>query len=131
MFFRTIALFAAPLAILTGCSSTMKQEDLEARTAMAVGRSVGQFTITDRTEDTGGRINYTVNVKNGGSYRCYLYGATAFQKAMSFGQTPHSDAVCNAVVGGQSRSGSKAPAAAGDRNSGGQCNALMKAAGRC
>lgn len=43
----------------------------------------------------------------------------------------NSDAVCNAVVGGQNRSGSKAPAAAGDRNSAGQCNALMKAAGRC
>ena len=68
-----------------------------------------------------------MNVKNGGSYRCYLYGATAFQKAMSFGQTPHSDAVCNAVVGGQNRSGSKSPEAAGDRNSGGQCNALIKA----
>ena len=36
MFFRAIALVAAPLAILTGCSSTMKQEDLEARTATTV-----------------------------------------------------------------------------------------------
>lgn len=133
MLFRSIALITAPLVLLTGCASTMSQEDLESRTAQAVGRSVGQFTITDRSEDTGGRVNYTVNVRNGGTYRCYLYGATAFQKVMSFGQTPHSDAVCNAMAGGESRGGSKSPSATSDRgrSSGGECNALMKAAGRC
>lgn len=127
MRFQAIALVSVNLAFLAGCASTMSQEDLEARTAQAVGRSVGQFTITDRTEETGGRVNYTVNVKGGGAYRCYLYGATGFQRAMSFGQTPHSDAVCNAVANG------KAPAASGDRSrsGGGPCNALTKAAGRC
>lgn len=126
-------IFLASLAFLAGCSSTINQEYLEERTAQAVGRSVGQFTIVDRTEETGGRINYTVYVKNGGSFRCYLYGATGFQKAMSFGQTPHSDAVCSAVAGGQGRSGKKAPQTSPDRsNSGGaECSALTRAAGRC
>jgi hypothetical protein len=126
-------IFLASLAFLAGCSSTINQEDLEERTAQAVGRSVGQFTIADRTEETGGRINYTVYVKNGGAFRCYLYGATGFQKAMSFGQTPHSDAVCSAVAGGQGRSGKKAPQTSPDRgNSGGaECSALTRAAGRC
>lgn len=126
MTFRSIALASATLALLSGCASTMTQDELESRTAQAVGRSVGQFTISDRTEETGGRVNYTVNLKGGGSYRCYLYGATGFQRAMSFGQTPHSDAICNAVGGG------KTPAASGERSrSGGECNALLRSAGRC
>lgn len=99
---RPALLWAAPaiaaLALLSGCASTLDQRGLEQRTAQAIGRSVGQFSITDREEETGGRINYTVNTLDGMAYRCYLYGATGFQKAMSFGQTPHSDAICTAMV---------------------------------
>ena len=129
----------AALALLAGCASTLDQRGLEQRTAQAIGRSVGQFSITDREEETGGRINYTVNTLDGMAYRCYLYGATGFQKAMSFGQTPHSDAICTAMVA--SKSGSSSPAAAAPaaapapaargRSAGPECNALLKAAGRC
>ncbi len=79
----------------------------------------------ERTEVTGGRINYNVNTKDGGTYRCYMYSATGFQKAMSFGMTPHSDAICTAMAG--------TPAVNGQRsnNSGSTCNALLQAAGRC
>lgn len=133
MLLRPTLSLAASLAFLTGCSSTINQEDLEERTAQAIGRSVGQFTIADRTEETGGRINYTAYVRSGGSYRCYLYGATGFQKAMSFGQTPHSEAICKAVSNGQSRTNNMAPSTAGERgrSGGGECNALARAAGRC
>jgi hypothetical protein len=131
MYSRTIAFFVVTVASLTGCASTMKQEELEARTAQAVGRPVGQFSITDRSEETGGRINYTVNVRGGGAYRCYLYGATSFQKVMSFGQTPHSDAVCSAVSGSPGRSDNKPNAGERGRSGGAECSALMKAAGRC
>lgn len=140
---RPALLWAAPavtaLALLSGCASTLDQRGLEQRTAQAIGRSVGQFSITDREEETGGRINYTVNTLDGMAYRCYLYGATGFQKAMSFGQTPHSDAICTAMVA--SKSGSSSPAAvapaaapapaARGRSAGPECNALLKAAGRC
>ena len=103
------------------------------RTAQAIGRSVDQFSITDRSEEAGGRINYTVNTRDGAAYRCYLYGATGFQKAMSFGQTPHSDAICTAVAGGKRGGGHDGPAAAdrSGRSAGGECNALLRAAGRC
>lgn len=126
----------AALALLSGCASTLDQKGLEQRTGQAIGRSVGQFTITDREEETGGRINYTVNTLDGMAYRCYLYGATGFQKAMSFGQTPHSDAVCTAMVAGKNSStnpGGTAPAApaARGRSAAPECNALLKAAGRC
>ena len=133
MHIRPIAPLAAALALLAGCAATISQEALEQRTAQAIGRTVGQFTITDRSEETGGRINYTVNTRDGVAFRCYLVGATGFQKAMSFGQTPHSDAVCVTMVGGKSGSGNQAPAATGQsgRSAGPECNALLRAAGRC
>lgn len=147
---------AAALTLLGGCASTLDEGGLEQRTAQAVGRPAGQFSITDRHEESGGRLNYTVNTRDGSTFRCYLYGPTGFQKAMSFGQTPHSDAVCTAMVGSaagnNSRSGigsanpsrsdanaptsapATAPAAAPqqrDRAAAKDCNALLRAAGRC
>lgn len=133
MHIRLIAPLATALALLAGCAATINQEGLEQRTAQAIGRSVGQFAITDRSEETGGRINYTVNTRDGATYRCYLYGATGFQKAMSFGQTPHSDAICTAMAGSKSGNADRGPSATDQkaRSTGGDCNALLRAAGRC
>lgn len=130
---RTFAPLAGALALLAGCAPTINQDGLEQRTAQAIGRTVGQFTITDRSEETGGRINYTVNTRDGATYRCYLYGASGLQRAVTFGQTPHSDAICTAMVGGQRGSGNVAPAATAPRgrSPGGNCNAFLQAAGRC
>lgn len=129
-----MACVAATLWLLTGCASTLDQSGLEQRTAQAIGRAAGQFTITDRQEETGGRVNYTVNTLDGVNYRCYVYGATGFQKAMTFGQTPHSDAICTAMVASPGNSGKPAPAAAAEqrgRSAGKECNALLRTAGRC
>ncbi len=119
---RPFATFVIAMTLLAGCAATVDQKGLEQRTAQAIGRPVGQFDISDRTEEAGGRINYTVNTREGRTFRCYMYGATGLQKAVTFGQTPHSDAICTAMAGGQGRGTSQPPAA---------CNALMKAAGRC
>lgn len=124
----------ATVALLTGCASTLDQSGLEQRTGQAIGRTAGQFTITDRQEETGGRVNYTVNTRDGATYRCYVYGATGFQKAMTFGQTPHSDAICTAMVGSAGNGGAQAPAAAAQpqgRSAAKECNALLRTAGRC
>lgn len=86
-------------AALVGCAATIPQQGIEQRTSQAIGKSVGSFTISDQTTSTGGRIDYTVKTDKGGVYRCYLYSATKFQKAMSFGQTPDSDAICTAMDG--------------------------------
>lgn len=110
-------LFATTLG---GCAATIDQDGLAQRTASAIGRPVGSFTIAETSEETGGRINYTVKTRDGASYRCYLYSATTFQSVMTFGQTPHSDAICSAM----GRGAAPAPAAA-------TCNALLKAAGKC
>lgn len=110
-----------PLVLaFAGCAATINQEGLEQRTSAAVGRPVGSFTISDKTEEGGGRINYSVKTRDGASYQCYLYSATGFQKAMSFGQTPNSDAICSAM--GKGNAAATAPAT---------CNALLKAAGKC
>jgi hypothetical protein len=124
MYLRPIAALTTAVLLLSGCAATIDQGGLDQRTAQAIGQPTGQFTITERSEETGGRINYTVNTKSGGTYRCYMYSATAFQKAMSFGQTPHSDAICTTMAG--------TPAVSERSNtSGGTCNALLQAAGRC
>ncbi len=130
---RPIGPLAAALALLAGCAPTISQDGLEQRTAQAIGRSVGQFTIADRSEETGGRINYTVTTRDGAAYRCYMYGATGLQQAVTFGQTPHSDAICTAMAGGPRGSGNEAPATTGQRgrSADGDCNALLRTAGRC
>ena len=107
-----------PLALgLAGCAATVDQGGIEQRTAMAIGRPAGSFTISNQTEGTGGRIDYSVKTREGANFQCYMYSATTFQKVMSFGQTPHSDAICTAMGGAGA-----APAS---------CNALNKAAGKC
>ncbi len=133
MAIRPTVPLAAALSLLAGCAPTISQDGLEQRTGQAIGRTVGQFAITDRSEETGGRINYTVNTRDGAAYRCTLYGATGFQNAVSFGQIPHSDAVCTAMASGQGGSGNAGPAATGQggRSAGGNCNALSRTAGRC
>lgn len=124
---------ATAAALLAGCATTAGQETLVQRTAQAIGRSVGQFTISDRTDETSGRINFLVNTRDGAAYSCYLIGATGFQKAMTIGQIPHSDAICTAKVGGQARGVNPSPAAASQPGgrAGEACNALLRAAGRC
>lgn len=132
MSLKKFTLLMSALA-LTGCAATIDETGLEQRTAQAIGHSVGQFTISDRSEETGGRINYTVQTADRKTYRCYLYGATGFQRAMSFGQTPHSDAVCTPMVTRQGGAAGREPGGAtpSTKGEGGACNALLRAAGRC
>lgn len=96
-----VAPIVVALLLTTGCAATIDTQSLEQLTAQALGRSVGQFDITERTEETGGRIHYTVTTRDGVAYGCHLYGVTGFQKAMSFGQIPNSDALCTRKVAGQ------------------------------
>lgn len=100
---RIALTFVASLAALTatGCAAVIDQSTIEQRTASAIGRPAGSFTISNQVEGTGGRIDYRVKAKDGAEFQCYLYSATAFQRVMSFGQTPHSDAICSGMGGAQ------------------------------
>ena len=111
-----VALLPIVLA-LAGCAATITQDGVEQRTSIAIGRPAGSFTISNQTEGSAGRIDYSVKTKDGKTFTCYMYSATGFQRGMSFGQTPHSDAICIAQAGAIAVEAS--------------CNALDKAAGRC
>jgi hypothetical protein len=67
MYLLPITALTTALLLLSGCAATINQSGLEQRTAQAIGQPTGQFTITERTEETGGRINYNVSTKNGGT----------------------------------------------------------------
>jgi hypothetical protein len=109
---------------LSACAATVSQDGLEQRTSAAIKRDVGAFTITKTGEESGGRINYTAKTRDGVTYQCYMYSATGFQKAMSFGQTPHSDAICTQMGRGAAQPGADSKPAP-------TCNPLLKAAGKC
>lgn len=119
--FATAGLIAVAALSLAGCAATITQDGLAQTTSQAIGRQVGDFTISDKTEGTGGRIDYKVRTRDGVEYSCLMYSATGFQKAMSFGQTPNSSALCTQMTKGGTPAA--APPAA--------CNALLKAAGKC
>ena len=122
---RTLSACAASLLVLCGCATTVTQQGIEQRTSQAIGREVGTFTISDQQKEEGsnGRINYRVRTREGASYSCYMYSPSQFTKAMTFGQTPQSDAICTAMAG----QGGGGAAAAGPAS----CNALLRAAIRC
>ena len=129
-----LAALITTMLVATGCASTLDQEGLEQRTAQAICRSSCDDHRALRQEATRRCANHTATTRDGASYRCYLYGATGFQKAMSFGQTPHSDAICTAMVGRPGNGGAQAPATAAQpqgRGAAKECNALLRTAGRC
>lgn len=115
---RISLLLLASATITIGCAAVVTPDGIAQRASQATGLPVGSFTITDQVEGGAGRIDFTVATTSGPTYRCYMYSATGFQRAMSFGQTPHSDAICTAMKG--SATPAKSP-----------CDALSKAAGRC
>lgn len=124
---RISSMCAASLLVLCGCGTTVTQQGIEQRTSQAIGREVGTFTISDQQKEEGsnGRINYRVRTREGASYSCYMYSPSQFTKAMTFGQTPQSDAICTAMAGqGGGGAATAAPAPA-------SCNALLRAAKRC
>ena len=119
---------ALPAAVLAGCAATsVPQDKLAQRTATAIGRDVGSFTIANQQMEDGGRLNYTVTAQDGAAYQCYIYEAPGVLKVTSLGMAPTtSDAICTPRATGRS-AGVAARQAPANPN----CNALLKAAGKC
>lgn len=98
---------ACALVLPVGCAVAFSQEGFEQRTAQAIGRSVSQFAITtDRSEETGGRVNYIANTRDGVPHRCCLVAASGFVQAVSSGQGTFSEAIFISRKRGESGSGS-------------------------
>lgn len=114
----TLLLLLAAATGGVGCAAVITKDGIEQRAAQATGVPVGSFNITDQTAGDAGRIDFTMKTQAGATYRCYLYSATGFQRAMTLGQTPHSDAICTKMGGAATPSRST-------------CDALSKAAGKC
>lgn len=101
---------------VTGCASMAVTSDaLTQHTAKALSLTPSEFAISHRVDD-GVRTNYTVTTNQGATYRCYVTGS------LTVTGRNVSDAVC-------------APAGADsvepDAGDSGECNALLKAAGKC
>jgi hypothetical protein len=102
---------------ITGCASVAVTNDaIEQRTAATLGLQPGTFTISDRVND-GVQSRYNVTTKHGKHYNCYVTGA------MSYTGRVVSDAICN-EAGKAAKTSKQAEGAK-------ECNALLKAAGKC
>lgn len=69
---KTASSRAAPFAIAlvatrpgAGCAAVIDQGTIEQRTALAIGRPPGSFTVANQVEDAGGGIDYRVRTKDG------------------------------------------------------------------
>ena len=123
-FFRLCLLAATAVcaAVLAGCASTAVTEDaLQRNTAFALSLDASAFTISDRV-DEGVKTSYRVRTQGGRLYSCYVTGVVSVT-----GRTV-SDAICSEIGRpGAARAATPSARPATAPN----CNALLRAAGRC
>jgi hypothetical protein len=110
----------AVLVTLIGCASVAVSNDaIETNTAQALGLQKGAFEVTDRV-DEGLKSTYNVRTVKGRTYSCYVTGTISVMGRVV------SDAMCS-----ETGKGVKPGAAPATQTSPKECNALLKAAGRC
>lgn len=118
MSFKKILGAVAAISLLAGCASVAVNEDaLTQRTSLSLGLAPNQFTISNRI-DSGVRTDYSVRTSAGRVYACYVAGTVSVMGRMV------SDALCTEMQSGDARG--KTPVAPQAN-----CNALLKAAGKC
>ena len=111
----------AAVMMLTACGQIAKQTTSEAtmldKAEMATGIDASKLTVVkDSVTASVDALNYKVRAKNGATYRCYF--------TTSFGFT--SDAICTPLD-----KAAKANQKKKQKDNAGNCNALLRAAGRC
>jgi hypothetical protein len=118
-FKRSLATCAVALAA-AGCASfAVSNEAIETNTAQSLGLQKGSFIVSDRV-DEGVKSSYAVKTNKGRTYSCYVTGGVSVMGRVV------SDAICSDTTA--SAKGSVQPAAPQPQK---DCNALLKAAGRC
>lgn len=94
--------------------------------AFAIGREVGDFTVTTQQEGEapGGykRTDYKLKTNDGTNYQCYILEPSGLGKVMTWGMASGTDAVCSEVSGSSNNSGNPI-----NKN----CNDLLRAAKKC
>lgn len=118
----TLAALAAAIVSLTGCAAIDKATTSEAtlldKAEFATGIEASQLSVVPGSvQGSLDAVEYKVKTKKGQVYRCYYTSMIAVK----------SDAVCTAV----SKGGKAEQAARKRKAANGECNALLRAAGRC
>lgn len=122
----SLAAVAAAAVLMTGCASIAVSGDaIEQNTARALGLAPGSFTVSNRADD-GVKTTYNVETQAGRRYGCYVTGTVSMMGRVV------SDAMCTEQAGGRAQA-ARAPAAtpAAAPAPAPECNALLRAAGRC
>lgn len=98
----------------------------EKKISMAIGQEVGRFKIADQQKadaPTGfNGIQYTVKTQTGKTYKCEILEPSGVGKLMSLGMLSGASAVCTDFTTGSVDQG---------KTNNLNCNALLKAAGKC
>ncbi|CAI8732452.1 MULTISPECIES: hypothetical protein [Methylococcus] len=117
-------LLLIPVVLACGCTGVkLKPEDIDKKTSFAIGREIGQFSISNVVNEGGAatsKTTYDARTKDGAFYKCYIVDSGCLTKVVTFGMSGTSDAVCAQMEGNASKS-KPAPA----------CNDLLRAAGQC
>jgi hypothetical protein len=113
----------------TNTTATASREDnskAEKKISMAIGEEVTSFTITDQQKvDAPAGFDgtqYSVKTKAGKTFKCEILEPSGFGKAISFGMSSGAGAMCTDFTKGSKEQGKTNQA---------NCNALLKAAGKC
>ena len=93
---------------------------------MAIGREVGNFKITNSqaTEAPTGYngTQYTVKTDDGATFKCEILEPSGLGQVASWGMASGADAMCTDFTRGSSDIG---------KTNNANCNALLRAAGKC
>lgn len=131
----TIAALLVPLSTaFYGCASspsessvaTRNNSQAEKKISMAIGQEIADFSIVNQvnTDAPMGYVGtqYTVNTKNGKTYKCEILENSGFGKVITFGTGVGAGAMCTDFTKGSKDAG---------KTNAASCNALLKAAGKC
>ena len=107
-------------------ASTDDSAKAQKKISMAIGKEVGEFTITgqQKIDAPAGYdgTQYAVKTNSGKSYKCEILEMSGFGKAMTWGMGTGAGAICTDFTKGSADAGKTNKAS---------CNALLKAAGKC
>lgn len=130
-------LTATLLLLLSGCATTANNTSTsnasaegsnkaEQEISMAIGREIGNFKITNSqvTEAPTGYngMQYTVKTDDGATFKCEILEPSGLGKVATWGMASGADAMCTDFTRGSSNIG---------KTSNANCNALLRAAGKC
>ncbi|MGY6275221.1 hypothetical protein [Methylomonas sp. MgM2] len=125
-------LAVALFLMFSGCATTGNNTSAQGRNyaenkiSMAIGREIGNFKITNSqaTDAPAGYngMQYTVKTDDGATFKCEILEPSGFGQFASWGMASGADAMCTDFTKGSSDIG---------KTNNANCNALLRAAGKC